>query len=270
MVTFSLPLVPSGLGVLLTTYVDRYAIVSLLSLDDLGRYSVAFRLASVVGVAMAGVVSAVAPLMYQHHHEPTTPAQIARMFQWFLAAALPLVLFLGMFAPELVRLVAPAEYASVAPVVLLLSATILVASCYNFAPGLWIAKRTGWIAVIGLTTGALNLALNFVLVPRFGLIGAGLSAFGSATIACGAHLACSQRFYPIPFSWPSLLSAGALVAVAGGLVVWGPPGAWVLPGWPEPAVRGVAWLVVSGAVVALLIGAADLHLASRRLRRVLS
>ena len=267
MLAFSAPLVPSGLGVLLTTYVDRYAIVRLLSLEDLGFYGVAFRLASIVGVALAGVVSAAAPLMYQHHHEPGTPAQIARMFQWFLALALPLVLLLALFAPELVRVVAPEEYARSARVVFALSAAILVASCYNFAPGLWIAKRTGWIAIIGLASGALNLALNFALIPRLGLIGAGVSTLTSASLACLAHFAASQRFYPVPFRWSRLAGAALLVGVTGAMFAAGAP-SW-LPGTIDVAARGAMWVIVSALSAALLIGMDDVQMVTQRLRRAL-
>ena len=269
MVWFSAPLVPSGLGIMLTTYVDRYAIVRLLSLDDLGLYGVAFRLASIVGVALAGVVSAVAPLIYQHHHEPGTPAQIARMFHWFLALALPLVLFLGLFAPELTRLVAPAAYRGATSLVFVLSAAILIASCYNFAPGLWIAKRTGRVALIGLASGAINLVLNLVLIPRLGLIGAGVSTLTSASLACIAHFASSQALYPVPFRWRRLIGAGLLVAVTGVVIGRGATDGW-LPAQIELLARAAAWLLVSAITAALLVGAQDVRLASHRLRQVFS
>ena len=261
MLMFSAPLVPSGLGIMLTTYVDRYAIVRLLSLEELGFYGVAFRLASIVGVALAGVVSAVAPLMYQHHHDPGTPAQVARMFQWFLALALPLVLFLALFAPELVRLVAPAEYVPATHVVFVLSAAILTASCYNFAPGLWIAKRTGWVALIGVSSGAINLALNLMLIPRLGLIGAALSTLTSAALACIAHFVSSQRFYPVPFRWSRLAAAAIIVGGTGAVFTGGAP--------VDLPVRAVTWLIVSAVTAAMLIGAHDVRLATHRLRQVL-
>jgi len=252
MLAFSLPLVPSSLGVLLTTYVDRYAIVRLLTLEDLGHYSVAFRLASIVGVALAGFMSAVAPLVYQHHGEPGTPAQLARIFQWFLAMAVPLVLFLGLFSQELVPLVASQAYQAATPLVAVLGASMLLASCYAFSPGLLIAKLTGWVAVIGFVTGATNLALNFVLVPRLGLIGAAWSSAISAALGGACHFVFGQRYYPVPFHWGRVAMAAALVVAGLGLS----PGVLAAP----LPVRALAWPLISIAALVVLIGPHDLAL----------
>lgn len=254
MLAFSLPLVPSSLGVMLTTYVDRYAIVRLLSLEELGYYSVAFRLASIVGVALAGFLSAVAPLVYQHHDRPGAPAQLARMFQWFLALAMPLVLFLGVFARDLVPIVASSAFLPATPLVFVLGTAMLLASCYTFSPGLLIAKRTGWVAVIGFATGGTNLILNFTLVPQFGLIGAAWSSALSAALGGACHFVFGQRYYPVPFHWGRVATAAAVVAATGfalSAASLGWPGAASMP------VRAVAWVAISLVTMAVLIGSQD-------------
>lgn len=260
MLAFSLPLVPSSLGVMLTTYVDRYAIVRLLSLEDLGYYSVAFRLASIVGVALAGFLSAVAPLVYQHHDRPDAPAQLARMFQWFLALALPLVLGLGLFAPDLVPLVASAAFLPATPMVFVLGAAMLLASCYTFSPGLLIARLTGWVAVIGFATGGINLVLNFALVPHFGLIGAAWSSAISAALGGACHFVFGQRYYPIPFQWGRVALASVMVAAAGFAL-----SSEVLAA--SLAVRAVAWPLISIVTMIVLIGPHDVALLRHHLAR---
>ena len=265
MLAFSLPLVPSSLGVMATTYVDRYAIVRLLSLDDLGVYGVAFRLASVLGVAMTGLLASVAPLVYQHHHEAETPRQIARMFQWFLAVTLPVLLFLGLFAEELVGLAAPAAYDLAAPLVAMLGTALLLASCYTFSPGLWIAGRTGWVAVIGLASGALNLALNFMLIPRLGLPGAGLASMLSAGAGCVAHLTLGQHFYRVPFAWRRIVVAVPIALATLFLV----PRALPTESWGslnELLARTAFWVTASIAIGTVLIGPHDTNLVVHRLK----
>jgi O-antigen/teichoic acid export membrane protein len=259
MLTFSLPLVPSSVGVLVTMYVDRYAIVQLMTLENLGFYGVAFRLASIVGVALAGFVASVSPLIYQHYEDPRTPAQLARIFQWFLALAIPLVLFLGLFSRELVRFMSTARYLPAAPLVVVLCASITLANCYTFAPGLWIAKRTGWVAAIGLSSGVLNLALNFLLIPRFGLIGAAMSNIVSAFTACSAYFISGQALYRVPYDWRKIGAAVSLVIVVAALAGFG-----VFDGGSDNvtvglAIRVLTWLSVSLATTLLLVGLRDLE-----------
>src|SRR5262249_49435637 len=52
MLRFSVPLVPSGIAVFVSLYVDRLMINHFLSLDDVGLYGIGFRVASTVGLLM--------------------------------------------------------------------------------------------------------------------------------------------------------------------------------------------------------------------------
>ncbi len=262
MLHFSIPLVPSGVGVMLCMYVDRFAVLKLLTVADLGLYGVAFRCSTVVAIVVAGFDAALAPLVYQKHHLPETPAQLARMFKWFLALAAPLLLFLALFSHAIVALVAPPAYAGASKLVFMLGTSMLVGNLYNFSPGLWIAKKTGWVAVISIGAGVLNLALNFLLIPQVGLIGAALGTLISAMVAGLAHFVFGRRFYPVPFDWGRLACAMVIASCAGLL------GAFAGLGLIS---RGVCWIVFSGATSGVLLGASDLRLiknvAVGRLRR---
>lgn len=251
MLRFSIPLVPSGIGVMLCMYVDRFAVLKLLTVADLGLYGVAFRCSTVVAIVVAGFDAALAPLVYQKHHLPETPAQLARMFRWFLALAAPLLLFLGFFASVIVSIVAPPSYAGASKLVFMLSTSMLVANLYNFSPGLWIAKKTTWVAMISVGSGLLNLILNFVLIPRIGLVGAALGTLLSAITAGLAHFVFGRRFYRVPFEWPRLAAAIALASFAGLLGVFGELGL---------VARALSWVVFSVTTSGVLLGGADLRL----------
>lgn len=236
MLAFSVPLVPSGLGVMLTLYLDRLMIASLLTFDSLGIYGVGFRIASVVTLAVAGVQMAITPLVYQYYDRPGTAAEIARLFRWFLAGALSLVGGLALFSPELVALAGGREYAGAQPVVFLLALGSLLASLNMFAPGLWIAKRTTLVAAINLGAAALALALNVLLIPAAGIRGAATAGILSAGTAFFLYLRLGHRHYAVPFDWGRCALAFAMVCAA-----------YALSGW------GAASLVVRIGVMALLI-----------------
>jgi O-antigen/teichoic acid export membrane protein len=261
MLAFSMPLVPSGLGVMLSLYVDRFAIIRLLSVADLGVYGVAFRISSIVAIAVASFQSSVAPLIYRHFDKPETPQQIARMLQWFLALALPLVLFVGIFSGELVGLAAPPSYAAAASLVFILSTSLLVGSLYNFSPGLWIAKRTSAVALVSIGSGVLNLLLNFVLIPRVGLVGAAVATAMSATIGCVLHFVLGQRCYRVPFRWSSIASASG-IAIAGAVTAATALARLSL----EMAVvaKATMFVALTTVIVTVLVGRQELRLVRRR------
>ena len=61
-----------------------------------------------------------------------------------------------------------------------------------------------------------NVALNLVLVPSHGIVGAGLALVGSYVVVLVLMYAFTQRLFPVPYEWRRLalvlLSAAALVA----------------------------------------------------------
>jgi len=65
MLRFSAPLVPASVSVIASLYINRFAVLRLMSLSSVGILGVAYRLVSVVPIVMAGIQTALAPLIYQ-------------------------------------------------------------------------------------------------------------------------------------------------------------------------------------------------------------
>lgn len=222
MLRFGLPLVPSSIAVFLNSYVDRIAISRLLTVDDVGIYSVAFRLASIIGLAVIGVQGALTPLILARHRDPGTPAELARIFRMFALAALAGVVGLTVFASEIVSLLAAPEFSDAAELVPILVPAVLLSTMYIFAPGPILAERTGTLALINVAAAAVNIGLNLALVPAIGLVGSTISTLASAALGFGATLVVSQRLYPVPHDWAPLAGAAAVAtAIAASLAAAG-------------------------------------------------
>jgi len=81
------------------------------------------------------------------------------------------------------------------------SAAMLIMATTMFAPGLEIECKTSWIAGTGLTSGAVNLLLCWLWVPRFGAMGAASAMCCSATLQMLVIFSLSQRNYRVPHRW---------------------------------------------------------------------
>ena len=248
MLRFSLPLVPSGVGVFVALYVDRIMIRAVLSLHEVGIFGVGYRIASIIALLMVGIQGALTPLIYAHHREPETPHQLARIFRLFAAAALLAILALTAFARDIIALAATPEYSRAAAVVPLLAPALLLASMYVFAPGLTIAKRTGAVALLNIGGAVLNTVLNLLLVRPFGIVGAAAATFLSTAGVFAGYVVLSQRLYPIPHRWGRLCAA-LLGAIAGSVLLVATP-----LGSAGPGVRCLflailaCWLLLVGLV----------------------
>lgn len=217
MLRYSLPLVVSGIAVFANLYIDRIAIKELLGLSELGVYGIGYRFASVVSLLVVGFQSALTPLIFQSHGLDTTPAQLARVFRYFTAMALSLVLLIGLFARELLWILATEQYYGAWDLMPVLAAGILFGNLYIFAPGLFLANKTRHVAGINIAAALLNLGLNLVLIPILGLIGAALATATASFAACCLYMMFSQRLYPVPHEWRRI-AGGGLVS---GMIVLG-------------------------------------------------
>lgn len=216
MLRFSSPLVFSSVGVWVALYVDRLIINALLGAGEVGVYAVAYRMATLMNVFVAGFQGALTPLVYIHYRDPETPSKLARVFTQFAAPALSLVLVLGLFSHEAIALVAAPQYARASTLIPLLMIAVLCSGAYVFAAGLGLAKRTGVLAIINIGAALLNLTLNLLWIPLLGLMGSALATLISAVVGTGLQFILGQRIYPIPYPWLPISIAIACVLV----IVW--------------------------------------------------
>jgi O-antigen/teichoic acid export membrane protein len=199
MLSFSAPLVFSGVAVYLTTYADRWLVRYWLGLEGLGLYGVAFRVASVVGIAVSSLQMAVTPLIYRGYRNPETPALMRELLSYVLMVTLPAVCLLSALSEPLIRVLTGSRFQGAAPAVGWLSLGLVLGSLYVFAPGMGLAKQTTRIAMINITAGICNLALCLTLIPLLGIRGAAIAYMTGAATMAGLYLMGSQRFYAIPY-----------------------------------------------------------------------
>jgi O-antigen/teichoic acid export membrane protein len=211
MLRYSLPLVVSSVAVIVNLYVDRIAIKALLGLSELGLYGVGARFASVITLVLFGFMSALTPLVFENYAKNSTPHELGRALRFFLSAILPVVILMGIYSRELLWLFAAGEYYDAAPVIPILAISMLFANAYIFAPGLFLARKTRFVAGINIATASLNAILNLALIPRFGIVGSALATTTAAVCAFGMYLFFSQRLYPVPHNW-NRIAAGVLVS----------------------------------------------------------
>jgi O-antigen/teichoic acid export membrane protein len=217
MLKFSIPLVPSSVGVFFALYIDRIAIKELLTFTDLGIYGVSYRIGSVVGLLTAGFQSALTPLIYTYFREPDTPQNLARIFRYFMTGALIVLLSVSVFAYEILALLTTPEYYGAAQVIPILVPAILLSGMYIFAPGLGIGKKTKTIAIINIIAAGLNTSLNFILIPNLGICGSALATMLSALIVFSLYIYYGQKYYQIPYEWNKVVKGTFVVSFFVGL-----------------------------------------------------
>ncbi len=213
MLRFSLPLVPSSIAVIVAYYIDRVMIRHFLTLEDVGVYGIAFRVSNIVSFLIAGFQVALVPLIYKHHHEESTPQHLEKIFRFFMGFGFILFVGLSLFAPEILWVMTTPDYYRAAPIIMFLTPAILLSNMYIFAPGTGIKNATITIMWINIAGAVLNILLNVLLIPRFGIIGACMATLINYACVFLLYLISGHKHYPVHYPWKRLGSmAGIAIA----------------------------------------------------------
>ena len=145
--------------------------------------------------------------------------------------------------------------ASVTPWIAL-SALLYGLTAYYFGQAFTLGKRTKLLLIAMAIPAALNVVLNLLLVPRFGLMGAAWATAASFAMGLIATEVIGRRVMPLPIPWDSLIRCG----VATGLMA--------LVVARLPSIGGAAELVLDAAVGGLVYAAAALALNAAGVRDV--
>jgi O-antigen/teichoic acid export membrane protein len=209
MLRYSLPLVPSGVAVFASFYVNRWILSMSSSLAEVGIFSVGQRVAGLTLLLIVGLQGALTPLIYRHHREPGVPAQLARIFEGFVGVAMLVCLLLSAFSRDLIGWLASADFQASATLLPWLAPAVLLGQMYIFAPGIAIARKTRWQLSLTSLSAAVAVGLNLWLIPLWGALGAAVSSCLTSAVFLVLWMVASQRVYALPFRFRALASATA-------------------------------------------------------------
>jgi hypothetical protein len=71
--------------------------------------------------------------------------------------------------------------------------------------GIGVSKRARYYPMITAVVAVVNVAANFLLIPRFGMMGAAWATLASYAVMAAMGAVISQRLFPIPFERGRLL-----------------------------------------------------------------
>src|ERR671910_2573817 len=215
---FGLPLVPAALALIAVNFSDRFFLVHLASLEEVGLYEIGVRIASAMVLLLTAFRMAWPAFAYSIEDDSEAKRTYAFVLTYLVVVASWLALALGLLAPWLVRLLTTPDYYEGQRVVALLAfGTVAYAAYIVMAIGVGRAKRTQFNWVITGAAALVSVALNLALVPDHGMIGSAIAAaaaFSAMFLGMTWH---AQRVYPTPYQWRRVLTAaGAAVALTAG------------------------------------------------------
>ena len=181
---------------------DRFFLNGFISLQALGLYALAIRFASIIPVlVVTPFTNTYGPYRLSIMRDPGAPQVYQKIAKYYLIVAAGIMLVVGGFSREVVRVFAAPEYWPAWTVVpLLLIPGTLGGLTYCFQTGIYLRKSTKHLFYISTITGCINALGLLLLIPPFGMFGAAIAAVLAYGYTIVHNYIAAQKLMPITYN----------------------------------------------------------------------
>jgi O-antigen/teichoic acid export membrane protein len=268
---FGIPNVPALMADWVMQFSDRLFLTRFNGLAQAGVYSLGYRI-GLIEQQVLGTATAAAwdPFILAEYRAQDGLRSIARVATYFSVLGMALVVFISAAAPVLLVVIrARSEYAAATSVVFLIAFANFLATLQHMlgaSTNLRLRPELG-LAFRGFGA-AVNIILNFSLIPTFGMIGAAWSTVATYVATAAITVVVCRKLMPIPFEYGKILFiiAGGIAAQVVVMLAQGTGSRFLIALSP-------AWALVVFGVVLLVTGAfslGELRSVVRRLRQTVA
>lgn len=207
---FSLPIMPTMLSGWVIDLSDRIFIERYFTLSDVGIYNLAYKLAGVVLIVISAYHMSYRPLFFKLANAKEQMKAKASIYQYnylFLLVFSFAVFLIAFFSKEIIYLLFNENY----QIAYLLIPLIVVSYFFNGAVGIFDrmieqSKKINYMMYFAIGAAVLNIVLNFLLIPKFGIYGAAYATIITFAFSfLSRYFFAKYRTYFVPVAWGKLL-----------------------------------------------------------------
>jgi O-antigen/teichoic acid export membrane protein len=221
---FGLPYLPSTIAVVLMDVIDRIILQRLAGNEVTGLYSAGYKLGMFMALFVAAFRFAWHPFFLSEVKKEGAKELFARVLTYLLLACLFVFLLICFIVDDIVRfrifgftLFGPQYWDSTVVVPWVMLAYIFYAAYLNFVIGIYTEARSEYLPLVTGIGAAVNIAANFLLIPRFGMMGSAYATtLGYAAMALSLFVV-GQKLYPVRYEYLRLVHMGIAAAILYGL-----------------------------------------------------
>ena len=218
---FSLPMLPATLSAWIINLSDRIFIDKYFSQVDVGLYSMGYTLAGFVLIISSSFFLAYSPYFYKIVNtvdEDQAKAKLGKANMYFIVIVIITSFSIAFLSKELIILFLSKKYLNSYIFIPIIS----LAYFFGQTSGLinlfiYQKKKSSVVMWIVIITALINIGLNYLLIPRIGVIGAAWATLISFAFQFIVGYLVSRKYYFIPFNWyiiiPLLISGIVMYSI---------------------------------------------------------
>lgn len=198
----SIPLIPHALSAVVIISSDRFFISEMLGDEAVGIYSVGYQFGMVVMLFTDAFLKAWQPWFYKKLAADTfeSDLQIVRNTWFYLIILITGALIYSVIAQWALPFIIDDRYLGASSIIFPVVVSYIAFGAYQIIfPYLVYVKKTQVLALVSPAAALLNIGLNFLLIPEFGILGAAYSTIAAYTVSCSLVFLFSSRYKPMPW-----------------------------------------------------------------------
>ena len=222
MINYGYPLAISNILTLVLTVSDRYILEAYYSLEAVGSFSIAIKVANLLQfLVVASFVTSYTFQYYKSMNESDNSRYHVKIFTYFVLFMVLAGLGIVFFGKEIIYVVmaGKTEYFDAIPVIPWLVLGLIFSGMRQvFVLPITKAKQTRLISMVMVLSGILNVGLNFLVIPIFGKEGAAFTTAASQLFAAVWFLIKIRQIDNTNYEWRKIglvLFFGAILCLSG-------------------------------------------------------
>ncbi len=208
LMAFGLPLAPMNISSSILASADRYFLLHMTGTlaagaTVVGVYSLLCTYASVFRIGVIEPLFMIwLPQMLAMRDKDNANEFYSRAFSFYVLFSGFLALCLTVAYTHIIRLVSgPAFLGPPVVVWLVLVSLVFVGSTRLLGVGMTFARKTTYSALFYTMAGIINTVLNYLLIPKMGMLGAGIATLAGSAILPACYHWAGQKYHRVDYEW---------------------------------------------------------------------
>ena len=205
MLKYAFPLLILGLAGIVNETMDRILIKNLSAADaeeamrNVGIYSACFKISVIMNLFIQAFRYAAEPYFFNQYKEKDAKEGYSVVMTYFVIVCTFIFLATTLYLDYLKYFVSARYHEGLQIVPLLLLAFMMLGMMYNLSIWYKLTGQTKFGAYITVGGAFITLAVNFLLIPRIGIMGAAIAHFTTYFCMMTASYLLGQKYYPVPY-----------------------------------------------------------------------
>lgn len=215
-VKFGFPLIFGSVAMLVLNVSDRYILKFFANYATLGLYDLGYRLAGVLNMFFIMPLSmTLMPIAYKIYNKEGDKRYFSKLMTYFTFVIVWAGLALSLFSQEIIKIFAlnPSYWPAYQVVPVIVFSYIFFGMRLISNLGMFLTKNTKYVALITIIAAAINVILNFIFIPKYGMMAAAFTTLVSFIVLYILSDYFSSKYYKIPFENKKLIGVISLGVV---------------------------------------------------------